>query len=47
MDIYTAHDIGPAIEGKHIDVYTGEGLKAYEGTRKLTSRDNEVCVLSM
>ena len=38
-----AHDVGPAINGKHIDIYTGEGKKAEQETFRITTHDNRVC----
>lgn len=40
---YTVSDIGPSITGKHIDVYTGEGMTAKDSTEQITSRDQMVC----
>jgi 3D (Asp-Asp-Asp) domain-containing protein len=42
---YIATDIGTSIEGKHIDVWTGEGKMSDEETFRLTSEDNSVCIL--
>jgi 3D (Asp-Asp-Asp) domain-containing protein len=41
--IYTATDVGPAIKGKHIDVYIGEAKLVKEQTRKITGLGNMVC----
>ena len=42
---FHASDIGPAIVGKHIDVYTGEGKEAGDMTFQITGHGNTVCVL--
>lgn len=39
---YTATDVGPAIKGKHIDVYIGEG-KIVKEQAKITGLGNTVC----
>ena len=41
--VFTANDIGPSIQGKHIDVFTGEGKIAEEETYSITGYENEVC----
>ena len=41
--LFTANDIGPSIQGKHIDVFTGEGKVAQEETYSITGYENEVC----
>lgn len=44
---YIAQDVGPAIVGKHIDVYTGEGVAAREDAFFLTGDKlptNTVCI---
>jgi len=41
--IFTASDVGPAIIGKHIDVYTGEGKQAESETFRITGEFNKVC----
>jgi 3D (Asp-Asp-Asp) domain-containing protein len=41
--IFTGSDVGPAIIGKHIDVYTGEGKEALGETYRITGYDNVVC----
>jgi len=41
--LFTASDIGPSIKGKHIDVYTGEGIQAELETFRITGTDNNVC----
>jgi len=42
---FTVNDVGPSIQGKHVDVYTGEGQIAYEETLAVTGYDNIVCVV--
>lgn len=42
--IFTGSDIGTAIIGKHIDVYTGEGKAAHDETFRITGNDNVVCL---
>lgn len=39
---YTASDIG--VEGRHIDVFTGEGKTAEQQTFEITGRGNTVCL---
>lgn len=39
-------DVGPAIVGKHIDVYTGEGKDAEMETKRITSQNNIVCIIN-
>ncbi len=41
---FTATDIGTGVQGKHIDVYTGEGKTAEAMTYKITGNNNTVCV---
>lgn len=41
--IFTPFDIGLAIMGKHIDVYTGEGKQAKLETERITGYGNKVC----
>lgn len=43
--VFTASDIGTAITGKHIDVYTGEGSAAEAMTYKITGNNNTVCTV--
>jgi 3D (Asp-Asp-Asp) domain-containing protein len=43
---YVASDIGISIEGKHIDVWAGEGKRSDEETYKITSENNSICILS-
>jgi len=38
-------DVGPAIIGKHIDVYVGEGDEARIETERITSYENTLCVV--
>lgn len=42
--IFTGSDIGTAIIGKHIDVYTGEGKEALTEAYRVTGQDNVVCL---
>ncbi len=42
--VFSAMDVGPAIVGKHIDVFTGEGLTAENETFRITDYNNKVCV---
>ncbi|MGN6622943.1 MAG: polysaccharide deacetylase family protein [Candidatus Nitrosocosmicus sp.] len=42
-EIFFANDIGNAITGKHVDVYTGEGRTAGIETLKITGKNNTVC----
>ena len=42
--IFSALDEGPSIIGKHIDVFTGEGINAEKETFRITSSDNSVCI---
>jgi len=41
--IFTISDVGPSINGKHVDVYTGEEQTAYEDMFNITSYDNIIC----
>jgi hypothetical protein len=47
---YRSVDIGvfasgkPDIKGKHIDVFTGDGLEGQSWAQKVTSRNNTVCI---
>jgi hypothetical protein len=41
--VLTAHDMGPAIKGKHIDVFTGIGQGADNETKRVTGHNNTVC----
>jgi len=38
-------DVGPAIIGKHIDVFVGEGDEARIETERITSYENTLCVV--
>ena len=42
--VFVGSDIGTAIIGKHIDVYTGEGKAAHDETFRITGNDNVVCL---
>jgi len=42
--VFSATDVGPSIIGKHIDVFTGEGITAENETFRITSSDNTVCM---
>ena len=42
-ETFSANDVGGAIKGKHVDVYTGEGKAAETETKRITSKDNVVC----
>ncbi|MCE9653383.1 MAG: murein transglycosylase [Nitrosarchaeum sp.] len=44
--IFHSKDVGPAIVGKHIDVYTGEGLEARKEAFRITGEDNLVCTIN-
>ena len=41
---FTATDVGPAITGNHVDVYTGEGKIALNEAYRITGQNNTVCV---
>lgn len=41
---FISSDVGPAITGQHIDVYTGEGKAALSEAYRITGHDNTVCV---
>ena len=41
--VFSALDEGPSIIGKHIDVFTGEGVTAENETFRITSSNNNVC----
>ncbi len=43
--VLQAEDVGGAIKGKHIDVYTGEGKAGEQETMRITGHNNSVCVL--
>jgi len=42
--IFSGLDEGPSINGKHIDVFTGEGIDAENETFRITGYNNQVCV---
>jgi 3D (Asp-Asp-Asp) domain-containing protein len=42
---YVASDEGGGVQGKHIDVFTGEGEEAKQRTTKITGKNNTVCIL--
>lgn len=42
--VFSVSDMGPSIVGKHIDVFTGEGINAENETFRITSENNRVCV---
>jgi len=42
--VFSGLDEGPSINGKHIDVFTGEGTSAEGETFRITSYDNKVCI---
>jgi len=42
--VFSATDVGPSIIGKHIDVFTGEGITAENETFRITGSDNTVCM---
>ena len=44
--IFDSNDVGPAIIGKHIDVYTGEGLDARKEAFRITGYNNSVCFVN-
>jgi len=41
--IFLSSDVGDGINGKHIDVYVGEGLAAEQESFLITSQNNTVC----
>ncbi|EGP93685.1 3D domain-containing protein [Nitrosarchaeum koreense] len=43
--IFSSNDVGPAIIGKHIDVYTGVGLDARKEAFRITSNDYSICII--
>jgi len=43
---FTGSDTGTAIIGKHIDVYTGEGVDALEEAYRITGHSQVVCMVS-
>jgi len=42
--VFSGLDEGPSINGKHIDVFTGEGIDAENETFRITSTNNTVCI---
>ncbi|NOS62272.1 MAG: murein transglycosylase [Nitrosarchaeum sp.] len=44
--VFDSNDVGPAIIGKHIDVYTGEGVDARKEAFRITGYDNSVCIVN-
>jgi hypothetical protein len=44
LQTFKASDTGPAITGKHIDVFTGEGSIAQAETRRITAEDKTLCM---
>lgn len=44
--VFDSNDVGPAIIGKHIDVYTGEGLDARKEAFRITGYNNSVCFMN-
>ncbi len=42
--VFAGLDEGPSINGKHIDVFTGEGINAENETFRITSSNNKVCM---
>ena len=42
--VFSGSDEGPSIIGKHIDVFTGEGIDAENETFRITGSDNTVCM---
>ena len=42
--VFSGSDEGPSINGKHIDVFTGEGIDAENETFRSTSDNNKVCM---
>jgi 3D (Asp-Asp-Asp) domain-containing protein len=44
---FTATDIGQddTVEGKHVDIYTGDGKRAEQETFRITSKGHTVCIL--
>jgi membrane-bound lytic murein transglycosylase len=41
--VFNATDTGPAIKGKHIDVYIGVGAEADKESYRITGNGNTVC----
>ena len=42
--VFSGLDEGPSIIGKHIDVFTGEGINAENETFRITGSNNTVCI---
>ncbi len=42
--VFSGSDEGPSIIGKHVDVFTGEGIDAENETFRITGSDNTVCM---
>jgi len=42
--VFSGSDEGPSIIGKHIDVFTGEGIDAENETFRITGYNNQVCL---
>jgi len=42
--VFSGSDEGPSIIGKHIDVFTGEGIDAENETFRITGYNNKVCM---
>ncbi len=42
--VFSGLDEGPSINGKHIDVFTGEGIDAENETFRITGSNNTVCM---
>ncbi|MBA4717777.1 MAG: hypothetical protein HRO68_01155 [Nitrosopumilus sp.] len=42
--VFSGLDEGPSINGKHIDVFTGEGVDAENETFRITGYNNQVCM---
>ena len=42
--VFSGSDEGPSIIGKHVDVFTGEGIDAENETFRITSSNNTVCM---
>ena len=42
--VFSGSDEGPSIIGKHIDVFTGEGINAENETFRITGSNNTVCM---
>ena len=43
---FQPNDVGTAIRGKHVDVYTGEGAPAQELADTITGKGHTVCLLN-